>query len=101
MASMTERSRNRNGGRQLAAAQAFGSISRPGARPAWPFPARNPFEPLQWPARLSRQMAVTIHGGKPMSTRTAHLARRCLATIAAAAAVMLLAGIGPAAAQAR
>jgi hypothetical protein len=36
-----------------------------------------------------------------MSTRTAHLARRCLAAVAATAAAALLAGASPAAAQAR
>src|SRR5215470_3706002 len=48
----------------------------------------------------SRQQPIPILGGKPMSTPTAQPVRRRLAAIAAAAAVALLAGAGPAAAQA-
>src|SRR6516225_12221251 len=48
----------------------------------------------------SRQQPIPILGGKPMSTPTAQPARRRLAAIVAAAAAALMAGAGPAAAQA-
>src|SRR5215472_9094800 len=75
-------------GDQLAAPAALPTRQHPGGRKS-PSPVRSA-------QRRSRSLE------EPMSTLTAHLTRRRLAAIAtAAAAVALLAGAGPAAAQAR